>query len=51
MCGHRFEKILNHLQLTFKCPKCGKNARKLISDGVRPIFHGTGFYSTDYKGK
>ncbi len=33
------------------CPKCGKNAKRLISPGGGVIFKGSGFYETDYKKK
>lgn len=34
-----------------KCPECGGHVKRLISGGLRPIFKGSGFYETDYKGK
>ncbi len=35
-----------------KCPYCGKNTlRKIIGEGAGIIFHGSGYYQTDYKNK
>ena len=50
-CGHQFE-----IQQRFsdealqECPKCGGKLNKVVyPTGV--IFKGSGFYTTDYKGK
>ena len=33
-----------------KCPKCGKKKlRRLIGGGAAIVFHGSGFYQTDYR--
>lgn len=32
-----------------KCPKCGKQAKRMIGGGVGFIFKGSGFFQTDYK--
>jgi putative FmdB family regulatory protein len=51
-CKHRFEVFqqmsAKHIE---KCPKCGKNVKRLISGGAGVIFKGSGFYATDYKNK
>lgn len=31
-----------------KCPKCGAQAKRLISGGAGLVFKGSGFYLTDY---
>ncbi|MFI5237256.1 MAG: FmdB family zinc ribbon protein [Ignavibacteriales bacterium] len=33
------------------CPKCGGTLKRVIGAGAGPIFKGSGFYQTDYKGK
>jgi len=33
----------------FACKKCGGKTTKIISEGAGIAFHGTGFYTTDYK--
>ena len=34
------------------CPECGSSDfKRIVSGGVGVIFHGSGFYCTDYKGK
>lgn len=50
-CGHEFEVLqkITAEPLT-KCPKCGgKLSKKVYAAGV--IFTGSGYYTTDYKGK
>lgn len=35
-----------------KCPSCGRNAlQRKIGSGAGIIFHGTGYYCTDFKNK
>jgi putative FmdB family regulatory protein len=49
-CGYRFEKFQNMSDKPIqKCPKCGKNVKRLIGTGTGVIFKGSGFYATDYK--
>ena len=51
-CGHRFEifrSIMDESQVL--CPKCGTIADIIIGTGAGVIFHGNGFYLTDYKKK
>jgi putative FmdB family regulatory protein len=52
-CGHKFEVFQSMTEKPkTKCPKCGKNIRRLIGRGSGIIFKGAGFYATDYrKGK
>ena len=48
-CQHRFDelqKITAEPKAT--CPKCGKNAKRLISRGVGFILKGPGFHCNDY---
>ena len=33
------------------CPKCKKNANRIISSGIGIVFKGSGFYVNDYKKK
>lgn len=33
-----------------ECPKCKGSLKRIIGTGAGPIFKGTGFYHTDYKG-
>ncbi|MFA5187119.1 MAG: zinc ribbon domain-containing protein [Patescibacteria group bacterium] len=53
-CGHTFEERqgMNEPVLT-TCPKCQQpTLRRKIGKGSPPVFHGSGFYATDYgKGK
>jgi len=51
-CNHVFE-VLQTITAESKadCPKCGGQAKRMISSGVGVIFKGTGFYHTDYKRK
>jgi len=48
-CGYKFEKFqkMNDGPLK-KCPKCGKEVKRLIGMGIGVIFKGKGFYATDY---
>ena len=34
-----------------ECPKCKGTLKRIIGTGSSPIFKGSGFYQTDYKGK
>jgi len=34
-----------------ECPECKGNLKRIIGTGSGPIFKGSGFYQTDYKGK
>jgi predicted nucleic acid-binding Zn ribbon protein len=34
-----------------ECPKCKGSLKRIIGTGSGPIFKGSGFYQTDYKGK
>ncbi|MCL2138311.1 MAG: zinc ribbon domain-containing protein [Treponema sp.] len=47
-CSHRFEafQAMSDEPLK-KCPKCGKELRRLIFGGAGVIFKGPGFYVTD----
>jgi putative FmdB family regulatory protein len=45
-CGV-FEKFHGINQTLDKCPKCGSNVRRLISQNSNIIFKGSGFYCTD----
>ena len=33
-----------------ECPKCKGSLKRIIGAGAGPIFKGSGFYHTDYKG-
>jgi len=33
-----------------ECPQCKGNLKRIIGTGAGPIFKGSGFYQTDYKG-
>lgn len=50
-CGHEFEEFQSITAKPIKkCPKCGKpSVKRLISSGAGFIFHGSGFYQTDYR--
>lgn len=52
-CGHRFEKFQSMTDKPVRtCPRCkGRRVKRLIGSGVGIIFKGSGFYSTDYRGK
>ena len=49
-CGHEFEEFqgINSEPVAI-CPKCGKDASRVIGAGGGLMFKGTGFYITDYK--
>lgn len=51
-CNHTFEYFqpMSSAPLTV-CPKCKGSLIRIIGTGSGPIFKGTGFYQTDYKGK
>jgi len=51
-CNHTFEYFqpMSATPLT-ECPECKGNLKRIIGTGSGPIFKGTGFYQTDYKGK
>jgi predicted nucleic acid-binding Zn ribbon protein len=34
-----------------ECPQCKGRLKRIIGTGSGPIFKGSGFYQTDYKGK
>jgi putative FmdB family regulatory protein len=50
-CSHEFEEFQYIKDAPLKkCPHCGKNKlRRLISGGAAVVFHGSGFYQTDYR--
>ncbi|OQY27745.1 MAG: hypothetical protein B6244_09560 [Candidatus Cloacimonetes bacterium 4572_55] len=52
-CGYRFEKFQSMTEEPISvCPKCHiENVERLISGGGGLIFKGSGFYTTDYRGK
>jgi len=51
-CNYTFEYFqpMSAQQLT-ECPKCKGILKRIIGTGTSPIFKGSGFYQTDYKGK
>lgn len=51
-CNHTFEYFqpMSASPLT-ECPKCKGSLIRIIGTGSGPIFKGSGFYQTDYKGK
>ena len=51
-CNHTFEYFqpMSADPLT-ECPKCKGSLKRIIGTGSGPIFKGSGFYQTDYKGK
>jgi len=53
-CGHRFSEFQRIVDPPIRnCPKCRKRncVEQIISGGSGLIFKGSGFYTTDYKGK
>lgn len=49
--GHDFDKFFRSMAsapMVVACPVCGKPADRQMSAGTGLIFHGTGFYITDY---
>jgi putative FmdB family regulatory protein len=50
-CSHEFEEFQYIKDEPLKkCPNCKKNKlRRLISGGSAVVFHGSGFYQTDYR--
>jgi len=49
--GHDFDKFFRSMAsapMVVPCPVCGKPADRQMSAGTGLIFHGTGFYITDY---
>jgi len=49
-CGYKFEKFQKMSDEPLKkCPKCGKEVKRLIGKGMEVIFKGQGFYATDYR--
>ena len=51
-CGYVFEHFqkISDEPLT-ECSICKGEIKRLIGAGLGPIFKGSGFYETDYKGK
>jgi putative FmdB family regulatory protein len=51
-CGHRFEILQSITDPPRKrCPECRGAVRRVLMPGGGLIFHGSGFYITDYKQK
>ncbi|OQX82671.1 hypothetical protein B6D60_11750 [candidate division KSB1 bacterium 4484_87] len=51
-CGHEFELFRSIMdESTVSCPECGTVADIIIGKGAGVIFHGSGFYLTDYSKK
>ena len=50
-CNHAFERFQSITENALrKCPECGKlKLKRLIGSGSGIIFHGSGFYETDYR--
>lgn len=49
--GHDFDKFFRSMAsapTVVPCPVCGKPAERQMSAGAGLVFHGTGFYITDY---
>ncbi|MFI5239218.1 MAG: FmdB family zinc ribbon protein [Gemmatimonadales bacterium] len=49
--GHDFDKFFRSMAsapTVVPCPVCGKPADRQMSAGAGLVFHGTGFYITDY---
>ncbi|MEZ5359588.1 MAG: FmdB family zinc ribbon protein [Candidatus Zixiibacteriota bacterium] len=49
-CKNEFEEFqgINDDPIS-KCPKCGKEPRRIISGGAGFLLKGSGFYTTDYR--
>lgn len=51
LCDYTFEVFQKMTDLPIEiCPKCEGKVKRLIGSGAGPIFKGSGFYQTDYKG-
>ncbi|HRI48280.1 MAG TPA: zinc ribbon domain-containing protein [Ignavibacteriaceae bacterium] len=51
LCDYTFEVFQNMTDTPIEiCPKCEGKVKRLIGSGAGPIFKGSGFYQTDYKG-
>lgn len=51
-CGNEFEELQSFdADVKIPCPKCKKNANRIISSGIGIVFKGSGFYVNDYKKK
>ena len=54
-CKNQFDEFQGIMEDCIKvCPSCGDDKGSLvriIGSGVAPQFKGSGFYTTDYKGK
>ena len=49
-CGNEFEDFQSiNSEPKSACPKCGKEAPRIMSSGSSLVFKGSGFYITDYK--
>lgn len=49
-CRYAFEQFQQMTDKPLeKCPKCGKEVKRLIGSGAGVIFKGSGFYATDYR--
>jgi putative FmdB family regulatory protein len=49
-CGHQFERFQSMTDEPLKkCPKCRSKVRRVFGTGAGLIFHGSGFYQTDYR--
>jgi putative FmdB family regulatory protein len=51
-CGHKFE-LFHSIKddATKRCPKCKAKAVRVPAGGAGLLFHGSGFYITDYRSK
>ena len=49
-CGCRWEvlKKISECDDPEECPECGADGERLVSAGGHLVFHGEGFYATDY---
>lgn len=49
-CGYEFEEFQSIVDTPLtECPKCTGLVERLISGGGGLLFHGSGFYITDYR--